>query len=415
MPSSNAMENGEQKAGKTWRYAGVTGLVLHVPSNTYYHRFSVKGKRTYRTLGTKRFRTAKLKLSEKTKEVETARQITDEVVDDVRTLSDLERIALRRLESATKHEGTKDNIRLWLKRVRKVWPDFMGSRVDRVDGEKLIALRSKLQRFKFKKGGRGKGGKPTTGYAPAVVNQTLSAVKLLTDLARELNVIFKDPFSDKRSVSGAVFLPKQNKKPNLPSHFDMARIFAEVATPQPHPLAHMRAKFAPLAKDASERVRFLAFGGMRLNEANAIRWEDIAPGTIHVRGTKSASSDRRVPVIPAMAGLLDEMRARRVAEGRPLRGAVLRGKSSLQPLGRACARLKLPKLTQHGLRHYFATICIESGVDVPTVAKWLGHSDGGAIAMRVYGHLRDEHSLTAAQKVTFGVAQPVASVGIKTS
>jgi hypothetical protein len=46
--------------------------------------------------------------------------------------------------------------------------------------------------------------------------------------------------------------------------------------------------------------------------------------------------------------------------------------------------------------------CIEAGVDVPTVARWLGHVDGGALAMRVYGHLRREHSAAMAQRVTFG-------------
>ena len=48
----------------------------------------------------------------------------------------------------------------------------------------------------------------------------------------------------------------------------------------------------------------------------------------------------------------------------------------------------------------FAT-CIEQGVDIPTVAKWLGHQDGGALAMRVYGHLRDEHSKEQASKLKF--------------
>jgi len=48
-----------------------------------------------------------------------------------------------------------------------------------------------------------------------------------------------------------------------------------------------------------------------------------------------------------------------------------------------------------------ATRCIESGVDIPTVSRWLGHKDGGALAMRVYSHLRDSHSVNMAQKVTF--------------
>jgi len=48
-----------------------------------------------------------------------------------------------------------------------------------------------------------------------------------------------------------------------------------------------------------------------------------------------------------------------------------------------------------------ATMCIESGVDIPTVSRWLGHKDGGALAMRVYGRLRQEHSFSMVKRVTF--------------
>jgi hypothetical protein len=40
-------------------------------------------------------------------------------------------------------------------------------------------------------------------------------------------------------------------------------------------------------------------------------------------------------------------------------------------------------------------------VDIPTVSRWLGHKDGGALAMKTYGHLRREHSIAQAQRVTF--------------
>ncbi|MBU6410034.1 MAG: hypothetical protein KGR98_06580, partial [Verrucomicrobia bacterium] len=39
------------------------------------------------------------------------------------------------------------------------------------------------------------------------------------------------------------------------------------------------------------------------------------------------------------------------------------------------------------LRHLFATRCIEAGVDIPTVLRWLGHQDGGALCMKTFGHL----------------------------
>jgi integrase len=70
-------------------------------------------------------------------------------------------------------------------------------------------------------------------------------------------------------------------------------------------------------------------------------------------------------------------------------------------LARACKEIGIAKLTHHDLRHLFATRCIESGVDIPTVSRWLGHKDGGALAMKTYGHLRNEHSQAMAQKVKF--------------
>jgi hypothetical protein len=74
----------------------------------------------------------------------------------------------------------------------------------------------------------------------------------------------------------------------------------------------------------------------------------------------------------------------------------------------ACKKLGIARFTHHDLRHLFATRCIESGVDIPTVSRWLGHKDGGALAMKVYGHLRDQHSTNMAQKVIFSEElQPV--------
>ena len=77
----------------------------------------------------------------------------------------------------------------------------------------------------------------------------------------------------------------------------------------------------------------------------------------------------------------------------------------------ATRKLGIPRITHHDLRHLFATICIESGVDIPTVSRWLGHKDGGALAMKTYGHLRREHSVAQALKVSFApVAVNIADV-----
>ena len=41
----------------------------------------------------------------------------------------------------------------------------------------------------------------------------------------------------------------------------------------------------------------------------------------------------------------------------------------------------------HMMRHLFASSLIAAGVDVRTVAEYLGHSDGGALVLKTYSHL----------------------------
>ena len=137
-------------------------------------------------------------------------------------------------------------------------------------------------------------------------------------------------------------------------------------------------------------VRFLAYSGTRLAEATALRWSqvDLAKKQILVAGTKTESSYRTVPIIQPLADLLGEIRGRRGDE--PTDATVLAIRECKGALRTACSALKIKKLVHHDLRHFFATRCIESGVDIPTVSRWLGHGDGGALAMRTYGHLRVE-------------------------
>src|SRR5215471_17758820 len=87
--------------------------------------------------------------------------------------------------------------------------------------------------------------------------------------------------------------------------------------------------------------------------------------------------------------------------GESLETKVFRVGECQKALDRACKKVGVDRITHHDLRHLFATRCIESGVDIPTVSRWLGHKDGGALAMKTYGHLRREHSIAQAQRVRF--------------
>jgi integrase len=135
---------------------------------------------------------------------------------------------------------------------------------------------------------------------------------------------------------------------------------------------------------------------------------DFEAGEIVVRGDAETGTKnwelRRVPLIPEACALFERMRGER--SGESLDTKVFRVNECQKALDRACKKVGTDRITHHDLRHLFATRCIESGVDIPTVSRWLGHKDGGALAMKTYGHLRREHSIAQAQRVSFA---PVAA------
>jgi integrase len=182
------------------------------------------------------------------------------------------------------------------------------------------------------------------------------------------------------------------------------------------------------SRHCADLVRFLAYSGCRINEARQVRWQDVnfEKKEIRVHNNKSGRTTskaefRFVPIIPPMLELLQRLKTQNphepnnsvcivsecekaltaacgVKNGERLK-RMKRGKEVLLGIG-------IERITHHDLRHLFATRCIESGVDIPTVSRWLGHSDGGALAMKTYGHLRREHSAAMAQRVTFGSTTP---------
>ena len=169
-------------------------------------------------------------------------------------------------------------------------------------------------------------------------------------------------------------------------------------------LSDGRADSQARSKPGADLVELLAYSGMRLREATSLTWQDVnfAKGTLTVtggeHGTKNGD-ERVIPMTAALNRLLGRMRAEQ--EQAPPEAEVSLIKDAKTTLRKACAKLKLPGFTHHDFRHFFATSCIEAGVDIPTVSRWLGHKDGGALAMRVYGHLREEHSRTQIAKVSF--------------
>ena len=152
---------------------------------------------------------------------------------------------------------------------------------------------------------------------------------------------------------------------------------------------------------------------MRKSEANALEWRDVhfEAGEIVVRGDADTGTKNwelsRVPLIPDARALFERMRSERADE--PLDAKVFSFASPRSPWIAPAKRSEQIALHITTYGTYSQRAASKAGVDIPTVSRWLGHKDGGALAMKTYGHLRREHSLAQAQRVTFAPATQPAS------
>lgn len=102
------------------------------------------------------------------------------------------------------------------------------------------------------------------------------------------------------------------------------------------------------------------------------------------------------------------MQARRAPDAEWLFPSAQRGnanrpaKSLRETLLLARKACGLPRFGFHDCRHFFASLCVMSGIDFMTIARWVGHQDGGVLIGKVYGHLSNEHAQRQAARVNFG-------------
>lgn len=232
-------------------------------------------------------------------------------------------------------------------------------------------------------------------YAKAVgatrYNNTLAVLRQVLDIAKGNGIIYSNPAADlkRRGI--------QQKTLKLPTRAQFTQFIAE-----------MESAGSRDSRNCADLAQGLAVTGCRVGEARELERRDLDfdGGMIVVKGTEEEGTKngeiRRVPMIAAARALFERMLNERPDE--PKTAKVFLVGECQKSMDRAAKRVGMDRITHHDLRHLFATICIESGVDISTVSRWLGHKDGGALAMKTYGHLRDEHSVSAARKVSFAPA-----------
>ena len=281
----------------------------------------------------------------------------------------------QRWKDANSHTVKASTVTRWDSCIKNLSPFFAGATIRNIQArhcERWLTERA-----------------PT--IAPATMAKELNVMRPIFSYAVRTGLMLANPAADIRPH-------KFIQKPiTVPTRDQFRLLLATIRQ------SDGRADSQQKAKPGADLVELLAYSGCRIAEAGALTWAnvDFERGTLTItggdQGTKNDET-RTIPMNDALRTLLLRLRDER--QPKPADRISLTGKAKTC-LATASRRLSYPLFTHHDFRHFFATTCIESGVDIPTVSRWLGHKDGGALAMRVYGHLRQEHSFSAARKVMF--------------
>ena len=372
MSEKKAVSNAAN-ADKDWQKTQYANLIRYVPSGTYYARLRVKGKLIRRSLKTDVLSVAKLRLADFEKQERQRAESSDSVGAGRMSIGDAIEIYQRRVAGdASLKPRTREYHDQRIAALLKSWPGLKEKEIRSVTKTDCLNWAAKF------------GVKASA----TAFNHTIGILRGLLEIGMEMGSRYDNP---------AKFIKRASERPKvltLPEPAQFQKFVKEIENGG-----------GGFSRSCADLVQFLAFGGFRKNEAANITWADcdFEKGEIIVRGDPETGTKnwtiRRVPMIPDMRRLLERLKSERpgVAEGE----LVMRVRECQKAMDRAAGEVKMARITHHDLRHLFATLCIESGVDIPTVSRWLGHKDGGALAMKVYGHLRDQHSVNMAQRVTF--------------
>ena len=143
-----------------------------------------------------------------------------------------------------------------------------------------------------------------------------------------------------------------------------------------------------------------------MSELKAITWGDIDWENCEscikaTKGREREIRERHVPFIGGVERIYRQLRTELSDRGFPTgeEDPIIPIVTFNKAIKLAFKDMGRKSLTLHDFRHLFATRCIESGVDIQTVSRWLGHEDGGTLAMKTYVHLLNSHSKKMAEIV----------------
>ena len=154
--------------------------------------------------------------------------------------------------------------------------------------------------------------------------------------------------------------------------------------------------------------------GLRRGELLGLKWTDVDldRGVLKIQRAISRQNGKVVEAplktknayrtLPLSADAIDVLMQQRRKTGNSEwvfpspAGGPMSPDSVLHMLQRVLKRAGLPRIRFHDLRHTFATMALQNGVDVKTVSSMLGHYSAG-FTLDTYAHVTTDAQLKAAQ------------------
>lgn len=241
------------------------------------------------------------------------------------------------------------------------------------------------------------------GHALKTVKDTLLVLRMVLRFGTKLGAW--------PAVDSGVHFPTQAQREKAPAVLSVDQ--------QKRLLGHLRQN--PSSKNLG--ILICLYAGLRIGEICALQWQDLdlGCGVLHVRKTvqrisfaddgvrqnyllvgppKTSSSLRDIPLPGTLTRMLRPLR-RQVS---PQYYVVSGSAKPYEPryyrayYRRLLARLGIPPVRFHALRHSFATRCIQSRCDYKTVSAILGHSSIST-TMDLYVHPGLEDKKRAIEKM----------------
>ncbi len=163
--------------------------------------------------------------------------------------------------------------------------------------------------------------------------------------------------------------------------------------------------------------------GLRRGELMALQWDDLdfetgvlnvnkqvydVRGQLQISEPKTKNSIRKIVLPPAVVAVLKEYRKTvdsrwmfpsPVKEDAPITPGVVRKRLQLILEHAGCKHVRF-----HDLRHTFATLALQNGMDVKTLSAMLGHVSA-ATTLDIYTHITDDMQRTAAANIDRGIGK----------